>query len=228
MSNAKGFLPPYGPPANIVAVIHKWRDHSIPDQVTGEWLTKIGLSPNLESRNMHGLQFLGLIDEGGYPTDLARSLRTAPSDQYAGVLEEIVREAYKPIFSVLDPATASRTQIDDAFRHEKPEAQRGRMVAFFLGLSREAGITLKEPPRGGRPAKSGPSRPRTRKTEELLPPAAPVEEVRRLALPPAPQLDPMLLGIVAKIPELETQQDFDSWVTAFRSAFYFVKKITPF
>src|SRR6202035_5775260 len=100
--NNSTFSPPYGPPANLIAILNKWRDHSVPEQVTKEWLTKIGLSENLVTHNMRGLQFLGLVDDQGYPTEIASRVRTAPSDQYASVLEDIVRTAYKPLFSVLD------------------------------------------------------------------------------------------------------------------------------
>jgi hypothetical protein len=151
MQSTTDFSPPYAPPANIIAIIRKWRDHSLPDTITKEWLSKIGTSPNLATMNLRALQFLNLIEPSGDTTAVAIRLRTAPSDLYEEVLQEVVRTAYAPIFQVLDPASASRTQIDDAFRHEKPEAQRSRMVACFLGLCREAGITLKEPPQGGRP-----------------------------------------------------------------------------
>ena len=176
MAGNDGFSPPYGPPANLLSIIHKWRDHSLPEQVTREWQTKIGLSPNLATLNERGLQFLGLIDEQGFPTERATALKTAPSDQYHVVLDTVIRAAYKPIFEVLDPSNATRTQVDDAFRHVKPEAQRSRMVACFLGLCREAGISLKEPPQGGRlpsdvrlirvrPRSSAPIRIRTKPTE---------------------------------------------------------------
>lgn len=230
MNNSPGFSPPYGPSANTATVISKWRDHSIPEQITKEWMTKIGLSPNLFTLNLRALQFLGLVDESGYPTDAARRLRTAPSDEYHKVLEQIVRSAYKPIFEVVEPTTASRTQVDDAFRHEKPEAQRARMVAFFLGMCREAGITLQEAPVGGRPSKAQGKRV-GRKTAPKE--QAPVTDssiiTTPLALPPAPtrSLDPALVGIVGKIGELETKADLDAWVEMFRAAFNFVKKIQP-
>jgi hypothetical protein len=220
MSNITEFSPPYGPAANAITVLNKWRDHSIPEQVTKEWLSKIGLSPNLAATNIRGLQFLGLIDDSGFPTELAQAIRTAPSDQYQSVLSAIIRKAYALIFEVLDPATASRTQIDDAFRHEKPEAQRSRMVAFFLGLCREAGIAVKEPAQGGRPPKktaTGGGRPR--------PAAEPYPKV--LALPPAAvrALDPALVGIIGKISDLETADELEAWIAMFRAAFSFVKKI---
>ena len=141
---------PYGPPTNAIAIIRKWRDAALPDQVSDDWLRKIGIKESLFDANRRALSFLGLIDEAANTTEAARRLAVAPSDQYGSILEEIIRSAYGPIFAVADPQTATRTQVDDAFRGEKPESQRSRMVAFFLGLCNEAGISLREPPQGGR------------------------------------------------------------------------------
>jgi len=220
MDSNQRFSPPYGPPANAIAVLKKWRDHSVPDQVTKEWLSKIGLSPNLAPANLRGLEFLGLIDAGGFPTDLAHLVRSAPSDQYPALLQKIVQDAYRPIFKVADPSTATRTQIDDAFRHEKPEAQRSRMVAFFLGLCREAGIAVKEAPQGGRPPKvlavrvGQPLHRITRQGPRIVSSAV-----------TGRPLDPALVGIVSKISELETSEELESWIAMFRAAFNFVKKL---
>jgi hypothetical protein len=143
---------PYGPPTNTIAIIRKWRDAALPDQVTADWLRKIGIKESLIDANRRALTFLGLTDDSDNTTDTARRLAVVPSDQYASVLEEIVRAAYGPIFKLIDPRAATRTQIDDVFRGEKPESQRRRMVAFFLGLCGEAGMPLREPPQGGRTA----------------------------------------------------------------------------
>jgi len=154
---------PYAPPSNVSAIIRKWRD-SRPDYVTDEWLTKIGIKESLFLVNRKALQFLGLVDESSATTDTAKRLSLAPSDQYAAVLEEILRAAYGPIFAIVEPRTSSRVKIDDAFRGEKPESQRSRMVATFLGLCTEAGMPLKEPPQGGRAASSAPTRQQAIKT----------------------------------------------------------------
>jgi hypothetical protein len=226
MQSAEGFSPPYGPPANVLAIIEKWRDHSIPEQITTEWMEKIGLSPNLAPLNIRALRFLGLVDDGGFPTDVARRLRTAATSEYHAVLSEIVEDAYQPILSILNPKEASRTQVDDAFRHVKPEAQRARMVAFFLGMCRAAGMTLKEEPKGGRPPKVG-GPIRVRRQPQNLPKQQnePVRLQPQLALPPGKPLDPALLGIVQKITDLETKDDLEAWIAMFKAAFSFVKKL---
>jgi hypothetical protein len=160
--------PPYGPPGNLETVIETWRDRSMPEQVTKEWLERIGLSPNLASRNLHGLRYLGLINEAGYTTEVAERLRVTPAEELPSMLEGVVRKAYAKIFAIRDPSVDARSRVDDAFRHETPSGQRSRMVACFLGLCAMAGIPLKEAPparetrnRVGQPRKKAETRTTT-------------------------------------------------------------------
>ncbi|MHB1551451.1 MAG: DUF5343 domain-containing protein [Vulcanimicrobiaceae bacterium] len=201
---------PYGPPTNTVAVIRKWREHSMPEQVTDEWLRKIGIKESLFVANRRALGFLGLADEAGNTTDAARRLAVTPSDQYPAVLEELVRAAFAPIFKLVDPRTATRTQVDDAFRGEKPESQRSRMVAFFLGLCSEAGITLHEPPQGGRTSGAMPTRNEgPKRRASLAPPVtAPPPRARNNLLPDGTLFHP---AIDAFFREARKLTEGDSW-----------------
>lgn len=157
--------PPYGPPANLLCVLRAWRERGMPDRVTKEWFARIGLSENLATRNLHGLRYLRLIDERDIPTDIAEKLRLASSEAYRAILAAVLRTAYAKVWAVVDPAHESRQRIEDAFRHEAPSAQRGRMVACFLGLCIEAGLL---PPalhvRSGRSSRVGDPRHSTAPT----------------------------------------------------------------
>jgi hypothetical protein len=204
----------------------------MPEEVTKEWLERIGLSPNLATRNLHGLRYLGLITEGGYTTEIAERLRVAPAEEFPTELETIIRKAYAKIFALRDPSTDARSRIDDAFRHESPAAQRSRMVACFLGLCAFAGIPLKEAPpsrevrnRVGTPKK----KPEASRPVGPATPSQPPAQITRSEIQEvwrgAGALDPALAGIVAKIPEIETREDLERWWVMFKSAFEFVKKI---
>jgi hypothetical protein len=239
MDTQKRLGPPYGPPANIKATIDHWRDRSMPEQVTKEWFERVGLSPNLAPRNLHGLRYLGLVDASGHTTEAANRLRTASSEEYQGLLEAVVREAYSSIFEFTNPAEDTRARVEDAFRREEPSAQRGRMVTCFLGLCALAGIPLRESASTRDRTRSAPQatqttpdrRPSARHTKRLdtkrnvvreAPPGAP------LALPAAPSrlpMDPALSALADKLREIRTTDEFDEWATAYRPLLAFVSKL---
>ena len=137
---------PYAPAPNILKIIQRFRDRGLPDPVTGPVLEQIGIPSSSITRNLGALRYLGLIDDGGRRTETFDRLRRASTDEYPSVLAEIIRTAYEPIFTIVDPAEDDETAINDAFRHYEPAAQRSRMVLFFLALCREAGIVQDDKP----------------------------------------------------------------------------------
>jgi hypothetical protein len=205
----------------------------MPEIVSKDWLERMGVSSNLTAKALHALRYLGLIDDKGYTTEAAQRLRTATSEEYPSVLEEIIRKAYRKVFEVRNPSVDSRTRVDDAFRQEQPQAQRSRMVACFLGLCSLAGIPLKEAPpvrdlvaRRSPPASAGVKRPR----ESPVPQEPPPPEPRR-ATPTHqataglrfPTVSPVLAGLLETVGGLETAEDLDEWFQVFRAAFVFVR-----
>lgn len=227
--------PPYGPAANLKTVFETWRDRSMPESVGKEWLERIGISPNLTAKNLHALRFLGLIDAEQYTTSVAQRLRTATSEEYPVVLEEILRRAYHRVFEIRNPSVDSRTRIDDAFRHEQPQAQRSRMVACFLGLCALAGIPLKEAP----PVRDSPSRrgsasgsKKPRESVAASDPAPPrFSEVRTVFQSPPPArasgaFNEILSGLLKAVEDLESVEELDEWFQVFRATFLFVRSRT--
>jgi len=73
-------------------------------------------------------------------------LGRVPTNEYAEVFGEIIKEAYKDVFIIIDPADANDIEINDAFRYYQPQAQRGRMVTLFRGLCQEAELIAGGPP----------------------------------------------------------------------------------
>jgi hypothetical protein len=193
--------PPYAPAANLATIFTAWRDTGTPARVDRHWFERIGLSANLATRNIHALRYLRLVDDGCCPTELAERLRVAPAPAFAATLEPIVRTAYARVWALCDPGRASRSQIEDAFRHERPDAQRVRMVGCFLGLCALAGI---------RPAETAP--PRRPAVVHRSPAGRPV---RVDAPPPAPD---GLATLLAKFPAFDpawTDSVKEKWFDAF-------------
>ena len=203
----------------------------MPEQVDKSWLERAGISANLAPKNLQALRFLGLIDEDGYTTEVADRLRGAAAEEYPSVLEEIIRKAYRPIFELRNPSADSRGRLEDAFRRLEPQAQRGRMVACFLGLCAMALIPLKEAPpvrEIGSRAAGGRGRPKVIRPEMVV--GSPQILKRHTALhsnpasaAPPPIMDPVLRGLIEKLLDVEDGSELDDWFQVFRSAFLFVR-----
>ena len=137
---------PYAPTSNVLEVIRRFRERGLPDTLSLQELERIGVPAGNAARTLATLRFLSLVDEDGRRTEAFERLGRAATGDYSTVLAEVVREAYRAIFTVVDPAKDSDIDLSDAFRHFAPQAQRERMISLFLGLCREAGIVEGGPP----------------------------------------------------------------------------------
>lgn len=146
MVNENRQTAPYAPVDNVLRVIHRLRERGLPELLSFGALQSIGIPAGNAPRTLAALRFLGLVGEEDQRTDRMEQLRRATTDQYQEVLAHILRDAYEPIFTLVDPATHNEMDVHDAFRQYEPQAQRRRMVTLFLGLCREAGIAPGGPP----------------------------------------------------------------------------------
>ena len=131
---------PYAPYANVLTIIRHVRERGWKEPGTSKSITTLGVPEGNATRTMQALRFLKLLDEEGYLTEPFKLLSNAPSDEYPGLLEQILRNAYPVVFNALTPATATDQQYVNAFRLYQPKAQRSRMMILFKGLCREAGL----------------------------------------------------------------------------------------
>jgi len=145
---------PYAPVSAVLDVIKRYRERGMPDPITDEILTQVGIPTTMAGLTLRALLFLGLIDEGGNHTESFDLVRRALTEEYPKVLGEIIRKAYLPIFTIVDPAQDSDTAIVDAFRRYDPANQRQKMVRLFIGLCQEAKIIARTTKRLNIPNKS--------------------------------------------------------------------------
>jgi hypothetical protein len=149
---------PYAPPATVLSVLRHYRERDVPETITGPDLAKAGVKRGLWPRTLAALKFLRLIEEDGLTTRRFRELREATSAAYPTVLASILRTAYQPVFSGLDPSTANDSGLRSAFHPYSPGGQRSRMITLFRGLCQEADIAIstapQSGPRGGRPPRA--------------------------------------------------------------------------
>src|SRR5690606_12213370 len=107
---------PYCPPSAVLEVINRFRNRGLATPITGEVLGRAGVSESLIPRTMQALQILDLIDEKNMPTPMLEGLRRAPEPEFRTRLVEWLNGAYADVLQFIDPATATETEVRDAFR----------------------------------------------------------------------------------------------------------------
>jgi hypothetical protein len=146
---------PYAPAENVLAVIRRFREKGLPEVLNAQELVRLSLPEGNATRTLRALRFLGLLDTDGRRTPIFDRLGRATTAEYPQLLGEILREAYKDVFIIVDPADTTATELDDAFRNYEPQAQRERMVRLFIGLCREANLAPGGPLEPGHRVKTG-------------------------------------------------------------------------
>lgn len=172
---------PYGTTGQITTVIEKHRQVGLP-VMNLQRLQQIGISEALAPRTMHTLISLGFYDENGNVTPEFDALRKVPEHDFKPRLAAMLREAYAPILEVLDPATATPLDVENAFRGFEPTGQLPRMIQLFMGLMIYADLMPEDRRRaasgGGRPHGTRSATSVTGKRRDLAPAAAPGKPVR--------------------------------------------------
>jgi hypothetical protein len=141
---------PYAPRKAVLQVLHRCRARGLLSPLTPAALQQIGVASTMTWRTLQALRFLGLIDGEGNLLEPLEQLQQTAAEEYRSRLREIIRAAYLPVFTVVDPARDSLAQVSAAFRHYEPGGQRAKMVMLFLGLCKEAGMAQPARTRAGR------------------------------------------------------------------------------
>lgn len=131
---------PYAPASAILSIIEKYRNRGLPSPIDAGVLERAGVSTSLVPRTLQALQALELISDDGRPTQVAEGIRVAPESEYKARLAAWLTDVYADALAFVDPATATETDIRDAFRKYTPHGQQDRMVSLFTGLFTAAGV----------------------------------------------------------------------------------------
>ena len=134
------------------------------------------MAPTMTSRTHQALRFLGLVDEGGNRLPAFERLKRAETREYPEQLAEIVREAYLPVFTIVDLSQPDDIKITDAFRRYEPSKQRDKMIALFRGLCEEAAILPRAKKRETPAATRGAETARRRPTPPVKVPPSPPDD----------------------------------------------------
>lgn len=166
---------PYAPAKVVIDLIERYRAKGLPSPINGEVLARAGVPESVMARTLQALTTLDLIDAEGRPSTALEGMRIAPEAEYRTRMAEWLAAAYADALQFVDPASATETEVRDAFRQYKPFGQQGRMVILFMGLFRHAGIAPEKTPTGGaaprKNTKGTPSKPRVDKPRHAAPEA---------------------------------------------------------
>lgn len=221
---------PYAPPSNVTAVLGRLRSRNLPERIDIEYLRDANVPAGSLGRTIFALNFLGLVKDE-VPTAALRSIAKSTDEEYRGILSGLIREAYREVFESIDPAEDAQDRIVNFFRRYTPASQRARMVIFFLGMCREAGIpTLDTPRQRTSGVSNGAKAPRAASHTPARQPAAASKsgqlrlrgEDRIVALGDIP---PALAGLVRSLPPEGTplsQNRREQWLIMARATLDFV------
>lgn len=154
MAVQQGSRAPYASTGSIMKVIEKHRQVGL-QTMSLPRLQQIGVTEALAPRTMQALVYLGFYAEDGTVTAEFDALRKVAEYDFKPRLAALLREAYASVLEVLDPATATPLDVENAFRGFEPTGQLPRMVQLFMGLMIYAGVMpedrRKAPPASNRP-----------------------------------------------------------------------------
>jgi hypothetical protein len=217
---------PYTPPSNVISVLERVRSRNLPERIDLEYLRDAGIPEGTLHRTFFALRFLKLVEEAGDLTGALKAIGTSTDEEYRAILSGLIREAYAEVFNAIDPAEDSQEQILNVFRRYTPASQRKRMVIFFLGMCREAGIPALDVPRQrgmGRPrGRAETPTPRTKTGKASLEGGAAVRARGSLR---SPDIAPALEGLVRSLPAPGTPlsaERREQWVNMARATLAFV------
>ena len=210
---------PYAPPSNVVALLQRIRSRNVPERIDADYLLDAGISGGTVTRALFAMRFIGLIGEGGEPTEALRTINTATDEEYLATLAGLIRDAYVEVFNAVDPATEAQDRILNVFRRYTPASQRSRQVMFFLGMCREAGIPVLDAPRQRHMAEPG--------ARQARPPVAKRQTAQQQANKPRATkgMNPALQGLIDALPPEGTvlsEAKRNQWLSMAEAALAFV------
>jgi hypothetical protein len=167
----------------------------LPERIDSEYLRDSGIPEGTITRTLFALRFLGLITEASEASQALQSIAVSTDEEYQSILSGLIREAYREVFNVVDPAEDPQERIINVFRRYTPASQRNRMVIFFLGMCREAGIPTLNVPRSRAMGTVKPSRQPSRVVTRVK------GETKRSA---TTGLDPALESLIRSLPAAGT------------------------
>lgn len=190
-SRAKKLIPPYGPANGMIQGL-RLLERLTPAKVDPHFLRANGIAPGNEYKVVGALRFLDLIDDDGHPTEKCRLLKTqGPTRTLA--LQQLIRAAYRDLFTHLSPKETTKEHIYNYFVAEMGMGAEmaSKATRFLVSLCHLAEIELAATP--SRRTVAAKRLPRKKRSQKEPPPAA---------SPPSPT-PPFLIAITPEVAEMD-------------------------
>lgn len=208
---------PYPPPSNVISVLERLRSRNLPEKIDEEFLRDAGVPEGTIGRSLFALRFLNLINEASEPSDAVKAIHTSTDEEYQSILSGLIREAYKEVFNIVDPTQDSQDKILNVFRRYTPASQRDRMVVFFLGMCRNAGISTLDVPK----ARTMSDKPSRTKAPAFIKIGTRVEKVHTSES----KINPAIDGLIKSLPEPDqplSNEKLDQWLEMAKATLRFI------
>ena len=132
---------PYSTATSVSKVLDAYRDRGLGVPITTAVITRAGVGETIAARTLNSLKVLGLIDEGGTPTEQFEDFRRIRGqDEYQARVQEWLRGVYADVLQYTDPSVDSAPKVAEAFRTYEPAGRRSQMAALLIGLWRYSGL----------------------------------------------------------------------------------------
>jgi hypothetical protein len=154
---------PYAPSAGVIKVLETYRETGLGGApITTDLVMRLSMGNEVARRVVMSLHQLELLDAENMPTQTLVAFKHAPTDEYKQVFAAHLLDVYASVFAIVGTNLNQKTQteIEDAFRHFKPDSLRKRMTTCFIGLCEYAGLIS---PATGRPGPKIGARPAKQK-----------------------------------------------------------------
>ncbi len=134
--------PPYVSYSSFKSFISGLGESTVPSRVDKTVMSNY--SGSTQYALLPALQWCGLIEKDGTPSELLHNLANAKDDDFGKLLKPMAEEKYDFLFNKnVKLETASSGQVIEAFKAQDITGTTvTRCMSFFLALAKDAGITV--------------------------------------------------------------------------------------
>lgn len=214
-------FPPYG---SFISFLNDLNAMEILPNRLNQQVFSSSYSGSAKHQILRALKFFELINGDGAPIE-DRLRPVMNPDTRPTALPTLFREKYKPLID-LPLETAGPSEFNGWFNAIGMDAaSTGKAKSFFMAAARENGIKMHSLVAGGA-RRGGSTGPRKKRTSRRRDDEGGDQSNNGNGAIVTAGLDPILAGLLNRVPDFETVAELDEWYKVFKSTFGYVKAKT--